>query len=156
MLEIDYEINIEDEKIENEISKYFDTDMTEFIKNILINEVDKNNNYYISITVLNNREIRNINNEYRNIDRETDVISFAYGDNEDVISSYKVLGDIVLSYEKAYEQAKEYNHSLKREIYYLICHSVLHLLGYDHMNEEDKKIMRDKEEYYLTKYKINR
>lgn len=155
MLELDCNIEIDINSDEENIIK--DKKINDFITHILLNE-NKNNEkiYYISIMIVNNNEIRNINREYRNIDKETDVISFAYEDNEDVDSEYKVLGDIVISIDKVRDQADEYNHSFEREFYYLVCHSVLHLLGYDHMNEEEKKIMRDKEEFYLKKFKIER
>lgn len=129
--------------------------------------------YEISLLFVNNEEIREINNDTRNIDRETDVLSFPmleYEENKvfkdmyldyEFDATYKdgdnlVLGDIVLSLEKALEQSKEYNHSFKRECSYLVVHSVLHLLGYDHMNEEEKTIMRKREEEILSKLDIRR
>lgn len=155
MLELDCNIEIDINNDEESIVK--DKKVNEFITHILLNE-NKNNEitHYISMTIVDNKEIRNINREYRNIDKETDVISFAYEDSEDVDSEYKVLGDIVISIDKVRSQSIEYNHSFKREFYYLVCHSVLHLLGYDHMNEEDKRIMRDKEEFYLKNFEIER
>ena len=127
----------------------------------------------ISLLFVDNDEIREINNETRGIDRETDVLSFPmldYTKNKvfkDIYLNYEfdetfmdgeelVLGDIVLSLEKALEQSKEYNHSFKREASYLVVHSVLHLLGYDHMEEEEKKIMRAREEEILEKLDIRR
>lgn len=129
--------------------------------------------YEISLLFVDNEEIKEINNDTRNIDRETDVLSFPmleYEENKvfkdiylgyDFDATYKdgdnlVLGDIVLSLEKALEQSKEYNHSFKRECSYLVVHSVLHLLGYDHMNEEEKTIMRKREEDILSKLDIRR
>lgn len=127
----------------------------------------------ISLVFVDNEEIREINNDTRNIDRETDVLSFPMLDyedkkvfkemykNYDFDVTYKdgediVLGDIVLSLEKALEQSKEYNHSFQREASYLVVHSVLHLLGYDHMVEEDKTVMRRREEEILEKLNITR
>ena len=127
----------------------------------------------ISLVFVDNEEIREINNDTRNIDRETDVLSFPMLDyedkkvfkemykNYDFDVTYKdgediVLGDIVLSLEKALEQSKEYNHSFQREASYLVVHSVLHLLGYDHMVEEDKIVMRRREEEILEKLNITR
>ena len=127
----------------------------------------------ISMLFVDNEEIREINNETRGIDRATDVLSFPMLDYEDkkvFKEMYKdnnfditfmdgeelVLGDIVLSLERALEQSKEYNHSFEREACYLVVHSVLHLLGYDHMEEDDKKIMRKREEEILGKLYITR
>ena len=127
----------------------------------------------ISMIFVDNEEIREINNETRGIDRATDVLSFPMLDYEDkkvFKELYKdkdfditfmdgeelVLGDIVLSLERALEQSKEYNHSFEREASYLVVHSVLHLLGYDHMEELDKKIMRKREEDILSKLNIRR
>lgn len=127
----------------------------------------------ISMLFVDNEEIRSINNETRGIDRATDVLSFPMLDyeNKKVFKEiYKdnnfdatfmdgeelVLGDIVLSLERTLEQSKEYNHSFEREACYLVVHSVLHLLGYDHMEDEDKKIMRKREEEILGKLDITR
>ncbi|MBM7833694.1 rRNA maturation RNase YbeY [Clostridium sardiniense] len=127
----------------------------------------------ISMLFVDNEEIRDINNETRGVDRATDVLSFPMldYDNKKVFKEmYKgnnfdatfmdgeelVLGDIVLSLERTLEQSKEYNHSFEREACYLVVHSVLHLLGYDHMEDEDKKIMRRREEEILGKLDITR
>lgn len=127
----------------------------------------------VSLLFVDNNEIREINNETRQIDRETDVLSFPMLDYEnkkifkecyknhefsesDFDGEELVLGDIVLSLEKALEQSKEYNHSYEREASYLVVHSVLHLLGYDHMEDEDKVIMRKREEEILGKLNIIR
>ncbi len=110
----------------------------------------------ISVRFVDNTEIRRLNKEYRNIDKETDVLSFPMGENGkydvNLDTGAKVLGDIVISVEKAFEQAKMYNHAIQREIGFLTVHSMLHLLGYDHEQgglEEVK--MREKEETVLTK-----
>lgn len=129
--------------------------------------------YQISLLFVDNEEIKEINKETRNIDRATDVLSFPMLDYpnkkffKDVYLNYKfdetyldgeelVLGDIVLSLERALEQSEEYNHSFKREASYLVVHSILHLLGYDHMEEDDKVIMRKREEELLGELKISR
>ncbi|MFQ7002062.1 MAG: rRNA maturation RNase YbeY [Clostridium sp.] len=129
--------------------------------------------YQISLLFVDNEEIREINKENRNIDKVTDVLSFPMLDYEedkvfkDMYLNYEfdetfkdgdelVLGDIVLSLERALEQSKEYNHSFEREASYLVVHSVLHLLGYDHMEEDEKKIMRSEEEKILSKMNIVR
>lgn len=101
----------------------------------------------LSVTLVDNKFIHEINRDYRHIDRPTDVISFAFLDgvaNKDKIFKSKemvVLGDIYISVEKAKEQAQSYGHSLDRELKFLFVHGLLHLLGYDHMNEEDEKVM---------------
>ena len=129
--------------------------------------------YQISLLFVDNEEIREINKENRNIDKVTDVLSFPMLDYEedkvfkDMYLNYEfdetfkdgdelVLGDIVLSLERALEQSKEYNHSFEREASYLVVHSVLHLLGYDHMEEDEKRIMRNEEEKILSKMNIVR
>lgn len=129
--------------------------------------------YQISLLFVDNKKIREINKENRNIDKVTDVLSFPMLDYEedkvfkDMYLNYEfdetfkdgdelVLGDIVLSLERALEQSIEYNHSFEREASYLVVHSVLHLLGYDHMEEDEKKIMRSEEEKILSKMNIVR
>lgn len=119
----------------------------------------------VSVTFTDNDNIRIINNEYRNIDRETDVLSFPmlefdgdFADAEyDYDGDYVMLGDIVLSLEKARAQAEEYNHSLRREIAFLTAHSMLHLLGYDHVDDaEGERIMIEKQETVLNRLNITR
>ena len=100
-------------------------------------------------------EIKKINKEYRNIDNVTDVISFALEDVE-FKTPFRILGDIYISYEKVKEQALKYEHSEKRELYFLATHGLLHLLGYDHMNEKEEKIMFDLQKELLDKYDIKR
>lgn len=100
----------------------------------------------ISVTFTDNENIRELNREYRDIDRETDVLSFPMEDDGEEV----VLGDVVISLEKAKEQAEEYGHSIEREISFLCVHSCLHLLGYDHeTSEDDEKIMFAKQEEIL-------
>lgn len=102
-------------------------------------------NYFTDVTIVNNEQIHEINREYRHVDRPTDVISFAFLDDENEIQptdgSPISLGEIIISYEKAEEQAKEYGHSLLREMSFLFVHGMLHLLGYDHMEKEDEIVM---------------
>ncbi len=99
----------------------------------------------VSVLVCDNTTIRELNGQWRGIDKATDVLSFPMEDDG------KILGDIVLSLEKAYEQAAEYGHSPAREIGFLTVHSMLHLYGYDHIEEEDRQEMRVMEEKILTK-----
>ena len=111
---------------------------------------------YISVTIVDNDYIHEINRTYRHIDRPTDVISFAFLDdnpNRDQLFQSKqmvVLGEIYISYQKAEEQAKAYGHSLDRELSFLFVHGLLHLLGYDHMTEEDEKVMFRLQEEILS------
>lgn len=109
----------------------------------------------ISVTFVDNEEIKKLNAQYRNKDTATDVLSFPMGENGvydvNMETGAKILGDVVLSMEKAIEQSKAYGHSLQREVAYLTAHSVLHLLGYDHIESMDRVRMREKEELIMTK-----
>lgn len=112
---------------------------------------------YISVVIVDKDKIHEINKTYRNVDKVTDVISFAFEDNGGITpDGLRILGEIYLCMDKAKEQAIEYGHSNKREICYLVTHGLLHLLGYDHEKEEDKKKMRTKEEEILELYDANR
>lgn len=137
--------------IDNRQEKY---NVNEDLENLLervINESlkieDVGFNYEVSISFVTNEEIKDLNKEYRGMDKETDVLSFPMED--DFPSDIPLLGDIVISIEKAEEQANEFGHSIEREIAYLACHSMFHLLGYDHMDEDEKKIMRLKEKQVM-------
>ena len=110
--------------------------------------------HVVSIIIVDNQKIHEINKQYRNIDRPTDVISFAAIDGEETLP--EEMGDIFISYEKIIEQAKEYEHSILREFAFLVTHGMYHLLGYDHMNQEDEKIMFTKQEKILDILKIGR
>jgi len=110
----------------------------------------------MSVIIVDNKEIHRINKEYRNIDRETDVISFALEEGETIDEPVKTLGDIYISIDKVYEQAKEYGHSVKRELFFLVTHGFLHLLGYDHMKKEDEEIMFPLQEKILDNYGVKR
>lgn len=118
----------------------------------------------IGVTFTDNEQIRVLNNEHRNIDRETDVLSFPMIDDINNIADYEInqdgsgvlLGDIVISLEKAASQAEEYGHSFEREVAFLIVHSMMHLLGYDHMEEDERIVMREHEEAVLSKLGILR
>lgn len=114
-----------------------------------------NNKHVLSVIFVDSEEIRRINRESRNIDKVTDVISFALNDSEFLIETQE-LGDIFICLDKAYEQAKEYGHSNEREIGFLVVHGYLHLLGYDHQTEEDEKEMMKKGEEILKKVGLNR
>lgn len=109
----------------------------------------------IYVTVVNDAQIKEMNSEFRNIDKATDVLSFPLGENGiydiNPENGAKMLGDIVISVEHAYKQADLYGHGIEREIAYLTVHSLLHLLGYDHVeNNLDRIKMRDKEEEVMA------
>ncbi len=119
---------------------------------------------YISITLTTPEHIHEINKQYRNVDRATDVLSFPMFEKEEINNKIAkhdfehedVLGDIVISIEQVEKQAKEYVHSFEREFAYMLVHGFYHLMGYDHIKEEDKVIMRPKEEKVLEKLGIRR
>ena len=111
-------------------------------------------NYEVSVSFVDNVEIKELNKEYRGIDRETDVLSFPM--DEDFPMPVPMLGDIIISTDKAVEQAKEFNHSIEREIGYLTAHSMFHLMGYDHMEDDEKRIMRGKEDKVMDNLGITR
>lgn len=118
---------------------------------------EKLENAIFNIIIIDNPRIKEINRDYRKIDRETDVISFALEDSKDLeYEDFRLLGDIYISIDKAVSQSIEYNHSLLRELSFLSIHGLLHLLGYDHMKEEDEKIMFRKQEELLNEYQIKR
>jgi probable rRNA maturation factor len=121
--------------------------------------------FEVSISFVNNQEMRSLNKEYRNIDKETDVLSFplvefieeelnAEDENAEYIEEEIALGDIVISMEKAVEQSEEYGHSFKRELAFLLVHGMLHLLGYDHDEEASEGEMFDKQEEILKNMKF--
>ncbi len=121
-------------------------------------------NLYIAITLTTPQNIRTLNQQYRNIDKETDVLSFPMFEKKEVQEIQKqtnhmvheVLGDIVISIPRVEEQAKEYEHSFERELAYMLVHGFYHLMGYDHIEEKDKLQMRPKEEKILQDLKITR
>lgn len=124
----------------------------------------ENTNMYISITLTNPENIRKINNQYRNIDKQTDVLSFPMFEKNEIQEKIKnkenivkeVLGDIIISIQQVEKQAKEYGHSLERELAYMLVHGFYHLMGYDHIEQKDKEIMRPKEEKILQELNIKR
>lgn len=153
MLECDITYDIE------KLEKFFDEEkITKFTDYIVKDEYGKEyteNEYYLSLTITTNDGIQEINNIYRGKDMPTDVISFAYNETENV-GPVNVLGDIIISIDRVKEQAEDYGHSVEREFYYVLCHGMLHLLGYDHIDEEDKKIMRKREEEILNVFNYTR
>lgn len=155
MIEISYN-QIEKQSNEEEI-------IQSVVKTVLkLEKIKHDVNVYITLT--NNEEIHKINKEYRDVDRPTDVLSFPMYEREEIekLREEKVdeieemLGDIIISIPKIKEQAEEYGHSYERELAYLTTHGMLHLLGYDHIIEEEKVVMREHEEAVLTELKIMR
>lgn len=150
ILEMSLEIEGFDELVDEE-------EIREYVQKVLEKEYESEAPVYMSLLLTGNDEIQVINREYRDKDQPTDVISFAYHETEDFdIGPYDTLGDIIISLERVVEQAKEYNHSSKRELFYVLTHGILHLLGYDHIDEEDKKEMRAKEEEILGSFGYTR
>ena len=153
MLDVDISYDIP------KIDDFFDEDkIKEFVNYILKDEKKEEydeNEYYLSILVTTNEEIRKINFEYRNKDMPTDVISFAYNETEN-FGEINMLGDIVISIDRVKEQSSEYGHSDKREFYYVLCHGMLQLLGYDHIDPDDKVVMRKREEEILAAFNYER
>lgn len=119
---------------------------------------EKLKNVEVNVIIVDNNYIHELNKNYRGIDRETDVITFALEDDNQVIngSDVRPLGDIYISIDRAKQQAIDYNHSFKREIIFLAVHGFYHLLGYDHMNKEDEEIMFGKQEAVLNECEIKR
>ena len=118
---------------------------------------EKIDNCVFSVIFVDEKEIQKINKEYRNIDRVTDVISFAFEDNQDIsYNDIRILGDIYICIPKMISQAKEYGHSEKRELSFLTVHGLLHLLGYDHQNKEEEKEMFGLQELILNEADIKR
>ena len=123
-------------------------------------EVEKlqNTNLYVSIILTTPSNIRQINKEYSNIDKETDVLSFPMFEKDEIrsVTQEEALGDIIISVVRVKEQAKEYGHSFERELAYMLVHGFYHLMGEDHIEEADRVIMREKEENVLNKLNITR
>ena len=114
-----------------------------YLNNVLNYTIKKLNidNSYFSVIFIDDEEMQKMNKEYRGLDKTTDVLSFALNDNKRVNTPINVLGDIYVSIPKMTQQARDYEHSEKRELSFLVIHGLLHLLGYDHMEEKDEKIM---------------
>lgn len=161
--------------VENEAKKVLDFDYEEVIKNVVKRVVDTENCPYeveVNVLLTNNEEIHEANKDFRNIDRPTDVLSFPMVDydfpadfslvNEspegylNPETDELLLGDIMVSVDKVYSQAEEYGHGIKREFAFLIAHSMLHLLGYDHMEDEERAVMEAKQEAILEALGITR
>lgn len=147
----------------NETNFDFNENLINLVNKVILETLSFENftkNVEISFSIVSNEEIKEINFKHRNINKETDVLSFPLLEfplkcplNENIVTP---LGDIIISIEKAISQSEEYAHSLEREIAFLTVHSMLHLLGYDHMNDEEEKVMFQKQEDILNKLNIRR
>ena len=152
------------EYLDIEENKIYESIIEKVIEQCFKEENLEKSKLYISVTLTNPENIHRINKEFRNVDRETDVLSFPMFEKEELDSKIKegnfehedVLGDIVISIEKVKGQAQEYGHSFERELAYMIVHGFYHLMGYDHIEEKDKIVMRPKEENVLNKLGIKR
>ena len=113
-------------------------------------------NVEFNVIFVDSDTIHDMNKTYRNVDRVTDVISFALEDNKTIELDHRLLGDIYICIERAYEQAEEYGHPFKRELSFLAIHGLLHLLGYDHMEEDEEKVMFQKQDDILSEFGILR
>lgn len=142
--------NLVDEKIE-------ELDDVAFVLERAV-AIEQLENVLFNVIIVDNTYIHTLNKTYRGIDQETDVITFALEDEKDMVplDGVRILGDIYISIERARKQAEEYHHSLKRELCFLAVHGFYHLLGYDHMNEEDEKEMFLKQEAVLSSCNIER
>lgn len=137
--------------------------INEVIEKAFCEEGLEEKNIYINIILTTPQIIRKTNKEFRNVDKETDVLSFPMFEKDEIANLknkendiLEVLGDIMISIERVKQQALEYNHSFERELAYMLVHGFYHLMGYDHMVEEEKKQMREKEENVLQKLNITR
>ncbi len=151
--------------LEIEENKEYEKIIKEVIKTAFKKEELCKLNLYINVILTTPENIRKINKEYRNVDKATDVLSFPMFEKKELDEMilqdqknkvYDVLGDIVISIEKVKEQAEEYGHSFKRELAYMVVHGFYHLMGYDHMNDTEKEVMRQKEEEVLEILNIKR
>lgn len=133
-------------KIDEEIEKIVEKSIEAALE-----EIEFTDDYEVSVSFVGDEEIHELNRDYRGVDRTTDVLSFPMDDE-----FTNMLGDIVININKVIEQAKEYGHSEKREISYLTVHSTLHLMGFDHEEEEDKKDMRAVEDRVMENLEISR
>ena len=152
------------EYLDLEENKDYENIVQKVIQQCFKEENLENSKLYISIILTTPKHIHEINKQYRNVDKETDVLSFPMFEKEELDEKIKyqnfehedVLGDIIISIEKVKEQAIEYGHSFEREFSYMIVHGFYHLMGFDHIKEEDKLLMRPKEENILNKLGIKR
>lgn len=140
----------------NQTKEKIDLDYIEKLSDFALQKENVDNGI-VNIILVSKEEIHKINKEYRNVDRPTDVISFALEENEELSFEFgRLLGDIYICVPIMKSQAIEYGHSEKRELSFLVVHGLLHLLGYDHMEKEEEKVMFEKQELILNAYGITR
>ena len=152
---------VEIEYLDLEKNKEYEEVIKKVLEKCFYVEKMQNFKVYISITLTNPENIRNLNKKYRNIDKETDVLSFTMFEKSEIpnlknLEFEETLGDIVISIERVRQQAIEYGHSFERELAYMVVHGFYHLMGEDHIEEQDKIIMREKEDKVLNELKIFR
>ena len=148
-MEIYYDDRQDDIKITDEIKNLIEKSIAAVLKVENLHE-----NVEVSVSFVGDEEIRDLNRDYRGVDKSTDVLSFPM-DDEFIIDN-RILGDVIINTRRVMEQAKGLGHSNERELSYLTVHSILHLLGYDHMEDEDKKEMREREKLAMKELSIYR
>ncbi len=141
--------NETEEKLDDELKKVHEV-LIHGLKKLKIDEA------IFNVIIVDNSYIHNLNKEYRGIDRETDVITFALEDDKTFNPDVRILGDVYISIDKAKSQSEEYGHSLLRELSFLAVHGMLHLLGYDHMKKEDEEVMFKLQDEILEEMNIRR
>ncbi|MDU5099685.1 MAG: rRNA maturation RNase YbeY [Peptoniphilus grossensis] len=148
-MEIYYDDRQDDIKITDEIKNLIEKSIAAVLK---VENLDEN--VEVSVSFVGDEEIRDLNRDYRGVDKSTDVLSFPMDDEFIIVS--RILGDVIINTRRVMEQAEELGHSNERELSYLTVHSILHLLGYDHMEDEDKKEMREREKLAMKELSIYR
>lgn len=148
-MEIYYDDRQDDIKITDEIKNLIEKSIAAVLK---VENLDEN--VEVSVSFVGDEEIRGLNRDYRGVDKSTDVLSFPMDDEFIIVS--RILGDVIINTRRVMEQAKELGHSNERELSYLTVHSILHLLGYDHMEDEDKREMREREKLAMKELSIYR
>jgi len=149
IVEIYYDDRQDDIKISEEIKALIEKSVAAVLK---VEELDEN--VEVSVSFVGDEEIRELNRDYRGVDKSTDVLSFPIDD--EFILDNRILGDVIINTRRVMEQAEELGHSNEREFSYLTVHSILHLLGYDHMEDEDKRQMREREKLAMKELSIYR
>ena len=148
-MEIYYDDRQDDIKITDEIKNLIEKSIAAVLK---VENLDEN--VEVSVSFVGDEEIRDLNRDYRGVDKSTDVLSFPMDDEFIIVS--RILGDVIINTRRVMEQAEELGHSEERELSYLTVHSILHLLGYDHMEDEDKREMREREKLAMKELSIYR
>ncbi|MDU5471260.1 MAG: rRNA maturation RNase YbeY [Peptoniphilus harei] len=148
-MEVYYDDRQDDIEITEKIKSLVEKSIASVLK---VEEID--DEVEVSVSFVGDEEIRDLNRDYRGVDRSTDVLSFPMDD--EFIIDKRILGDVIINTRRVMEQAEELDHSHERELSYLTVHSILHLLGYDHIDDEDKKKMREREKLSMKELEIYR